>query len=220
MKSVITFLFAAAMTTVAFGQNEKYVAAMEAKVPLVDSNYSPEGWKDLANSFERIGDAEKTQWLPYYYASYCTIMGGYGSLPKEGGFGDNSATIDPLADKAETLLNKAEALSKDNAEIFVVRKMVHGLRMMGNAMARFMSESPLAEEALNKAISINPNIPRIYILQAEDKFHTPEQYGGSKDEAKVLFEKAQSLFSTFKPESSISPNWGRGTVRYYLSQYK
>lgn len=220
MKKSLFAVFALMMATAGFAQNEKYVKAMEAKVSQLDSNNSADSWKELGNTFERIADAEKTQWLPYYYASYCTIMGGYSSLPQDGSFGDNSALIDPLADKAESLLNKAEILSKDNAEIYIVRKMVHSLRMMGNAMARFMTEGPKATEALEKAKALNANIPRIYILEAQDKFYTPEQYGGSKDEAKILFEKAKALFETFKPESSIAPNWGRPTVAYFLSQYK
>jgi hypothetical protein len=58
------------------------------------------------------------------------------------------------------------------------------------------------------------------LLEAQDKFYTPEQFGGSKDEAKVLFEKAQKLFEIFKPGSTVHPNWGKGTVAYFLSQYK
>ena len=220
MKKGLFAVLAFTIATANFAQSEKFVSAMTAKVSLLDSGNTVDSWKDLANSFERIADAEKTQWLPYYYSSYCNIMAGYMSLPQDGSFGDNSAIADPYADKAETLLNKAEALSKDNAEIYIVRKMVHGLRMMGNAVARFMTETPKATEALEKAKSLNANIPRIYILEAQDKYYTPEQFGGSKDEAKVLLEKAKALFETFKPESSIAPNWGRSTVAYFLSLYK
>jgi len=220
MKKVLFVLFTAMLATTGFAQSDKFVKAMEEKISLLDSNNSVDVWKDLGNSFERIADAEKTQWLPYYYASYCNIMAGYNSMPKEGGFGDNSAITDPFADKAESLLNKATNLSKENAEIYIVWKMVHGLRMMGNAMARYMTETPKANEALEKAKAINPDIPRIYILEAQDKYFTPEQFGGSKDEAKVLFEKARQLFATFHPESSIAPNWGMHTVEYFLSQYK
>jgi hypothetical protein len=208
------------MTLASFGQSDKFMAAMTSKLSLIDSNNSADTWKDMANSFERIADAEKTQWLPYYYASYCNIQAAYSMLPKDGSMGDNTGITDPLADKAETLLNKAEALSKDNGEIFVIWKMVHGLRMMGNPMARYMTESPKANEALEKAKALNANIPRIYILEAQDKYFTPEQFGGSKEEAKVLFEKALALFGTFKPEKILSPNWGKPVIEYFLAQYK
>ena len=76
----------------------------------------------------------------------------------------------------------------------------------------------IATEALAKAKELNASNPRIYILEAQDKFYTPEQFGGSKAEAKVLFEKAKGLFDTYKTESTIAPNWGRSQVWYFLSQ--
>jgi hypothetical protein len=193
---------------------------MQAKVSMLDSANTPDVFKELANTFERIGNAEKSQWLPFYYAAYCNVMAGTFSMPQDGSFGDNSAITDPYADKAEGLLNKAIEIAKGNTEIYCIQKMIHGLRMMGNAMSRYMTEGPLAEAALAKAKEANAGNPRIYILEAQDKFYTPEQFGGSKAEAKILFEKAQTLFETYKPESSIHPNWGLPTTKYFLSQIK
>ncbi len=220
MKQILSIAAITLFSLSVSGQSEKFEGAMKAKLENIDKQNSSEDWKDMANSFERIGDAEKTQWLPYYYAAYCTIQSGYSSLPNDGSMGDNSQIVDPMADKAEVLLNKAEAMSPDNAEIYVVRKMVHAMRMMGNPMARYMTETPKATAALNKAKSLNADNPRIYILEAQDKYFTPEQFGGSKEEAKILFEKALSLFDKFKPASAIAPNWGKPAVQYFLSQYK
>ncbi|MDZ4794962.1 MAG: hypothetical protein SGI83_11840 [Bacteroidota bacterium] len=220
MKKVFLFLFTTVMVSATFAQSEKYVKAMEPKVAMLDTSNSADAWKDLGNTFERIAEAEKTQWAPFYYAAFCNVMAGTMFMPQDGSFGDNSAISDPYADKAEGLLNKAEALSKDNSEIYCVRKMIHSLRMMGNAMARFMTEGAKATEALEKAKTLNANNPRIYILEGQDKFYTPEQFGGSKDEAKKLFEKANGIFMVSKPGSSIEPQWGRGQVGYFLSQFK
>lgn len=218
MKKFFSFLIGSLLVTATFAQSEKYVKAMEAKIALIDSARTPDTWKELANAFERIGEAEKTQWLPFYYAAYANVMAGTFSMPVDGSFGDNSSIADPYADKAEKLLAKATEITKANTETYCVQKMIHGLRMMGNPMSRYMTEGPLADAALAKAKEANAGNPRIYILEAQDKFYTPEQFGGSKAEAKVLFEKAQSLFETYKPESSIAPNWGKATIGYFLSQ--
>ena len=74
MKNLFSFVIATMMMTTLFGQNEKYIKAMEANVAKVDSNNSVEGWKELANSFERIAVAEKTQWEPYYYAAFANVV--------------------------------------------------------------------------------------------------------------------------------------------------
>ncbi len=220
MKKGILMLSVLLATTVTFAQSEKYVKAMEPKVAMLDSNNTAEGWKELANGFERIAEAEKTLWEPFYYAAFATVMAGNFSMPQDGSFGDNSSIADPYADKAEALINKAAEIGKDNSEIFCVKKMVHSLRMMGNPMARYMTEGAKATEALENAKKLNENNPRVYILEGQDKFYTPEQFGGSKVEAKILFEKANGIFMVSKPGSSIEPQWGRGQVAYFLSQIK
>jgi hypothetical protein len=56
-----------------FAQSDKYKDAMKTNIALLDSIRGNGNGIELANKFERIGDAEKTQWLPYYYAAYSTI---------------------------------------------------------------------------------------------------------------------------------------------------
>lgn len=220
MKKGLFIMLAVFAAVSVFAQNEKYIKAMEPKVAMLDSNNTIDVWKDLANAFERIGDAEKTKWEPYYYAAFATVMAGNFSMPMDGSFGDNSSIADPFADKAEQLINKAAELAGENSEVYCVKKMVFSLRMMGNPMARYMTEGAKASEALDKAKALNENNPRVYILQGQDKFYTPEQYGGSKEEAKKLFEKANGIFMTTKPGNSVEPQWGRGQVIYFLSQIK
>ena len=221
MKKTIFILTAILAASVSFAQMpDKFVKAMEAKMVAVDTTVSVQGLTELANAFERIADAEKNQWLAYYYAAYCNASAGL----MAGSDGDimaaKSDKTDPYADKAEKQIKKAEELMKDNAEIFVVKKMIATLRMIGDPMSRYMTYGPEAAQALEAAKKLDANNPRVYLLEGQDKFYTPTEFGGSKDEAKVLFEKSKQLFETFKPGSSIHPNWGKGTVTYFLSQYK
>lgn len=208
----------AGLTT--FSQSEKFIKAMEPRVATLDTTHNMEVLKDLANAFERIGDAEKNQWLPYYYAALANINLGNMLMAKTGGMGGNASELDPVADKAEQLLNKAEAMSKDNAEIYIIKKMIANLRMMGDPMTRYMTQLPLGTEALANAKKLNSENPRIYVLEGMDKYFTPEQFGGSKEEAKKLFDEALKKFETFKPESGIHPNWGRQQTQFFVSQIK
>ena len=200
--------------------NEKFVKAMEQKLVGYDSARSNEGLQELANSFERIAEAEKTQWLPYYYAALSNVNLGFNYAIAAGPMGGNADKVDPLADKAEKLLNKAEELSKDNSEIYVVKKLIASLRMLGDVMNRYMTYGPVAAEALATAKKLNPENPRVYVLEGSDLFNTPEEYGGNKAEAKLRLEEALRKFETFKPESSIHPTWGMGQAKYFLSQIK
>jgi len=203
------------ISAISFAQDDKYTAAMQPKVIAVDSLRNPEELLALSGAFERIADAEKTKWQPYYYAALAQVNAAYTMVMQK----PDAAKTDPMADKAEALINKADELSAKNSEVYLVKKMIASLRMMADPMSRYMKYGPVAEEALQTAMKLNPENPRIYILQGQDKFFTPEQFGGSKTEAKKLFEMANKKFETFKPASTLDPNWGRSTVKYFLSQF-
>jgi len=219
MKKITLAVIAILFVTAMFAQtSDKFNNAMQSKIILMDSAKDANALKDVAAAFERIGDAEKTQWLPYYYAALAQVNTGYMlSMGKMGGLADQ---LDPIADKADALIAKAEALSKDNSEIYIIKKMIATLRMMGDPMNRYMTYGPQAQEALQTAKKFNPENPRVYLLEGQDKFYTPEQYGGSKSEAKQLFELASKKYDSFKPASDIDPNWGKAMIQYLMSQMK
>ena len=220
MKKIILFIAVFSIVNYSIAQSERFQKAMEQHVVSIDTTTTIDGWRDLGNTFQRIADAEKTQWLPYYYSAMSHVMVGYNIGTANGGMGGFADKTDPEADQAEQLLNKAEELGKVNSEILCMRKMIATLRMMADPMNRYQTQGAMAAEALEKAKGLNPDNPRVYILEGQDKFFTPEQYGGSKTEAKTLFEEAMKKFETFKPESTIHPNWGKGQVVYFLSQLK
>jgi len=218
MKKVLAFGLAFVLLVNAHAQSEKYVKAMEKLMPSVDTLWDGDKLKELSNSFERIAEAEKTQWLPYYYAALTRVNAGYALAMNGGSMGGNASVTDPEADKAEALLNKADALSPDNSEIYIVKKLIATLRLLGNPMSRAMTYGPIAAEALEKARTLDPNNPRVYLQQGLDKMNTPEEWGGSVVEGKKILEDAVKKFEAFKPLSSIHPNWGLATARYFLAR--
>ncbi len=125
--------------------------------------------------------------------------------------------LDAIAAEAQKSLDLASGLSKDNAEILILQKMIHGLKMMVDPMSRFMTEGKLAAEALGKAEKLDPQNPRISLLKAEDTYFTPEQYGGSKTKGLELFQKSVDQFKVYQLKSSIDPNWGKVEAEYFLA---
>ncbi len=220
MKKSIVAIVMLTCSLGAIAQSEKFQKAMEQNIVGFDTVRSIDGWKELGNNFQRIADAEKTQWLPYYYAALSHVMIGYNIAGANGGMGGFADKTDPEADQAEQLLNKAQEIGKENSEIYCVRKMIASLRLMADPMNRYQTALPAATEALEKAKTLNPENPRVYLLEAQDKFYTPEQYGGSKTEAKTLFETAMKKYDAFKPESTIHPQWGKSQATYFLTQLK
>lgn len=213
MKKTILIAVTIFIAGLTYAQSDKYVSAMKANIAQLDSMMVKGNGAEIANNFERIADAEKTQWLPYYYAAYCTITQGY--MEK-----DNSKK-DAIADKSKQLIDKAESiLGKENSETDVIKSMIATAHMMVDPQSRYMTYGPASSELIEKSKTLDPTNPRPVLLEAQNKFYTPEAYGGGKDVAKPLFDEAMKLNDAFKPETELSPNWGKTSLQYFLSQYK
>lgn len=206
------FLTMLLLATVSIFAQTTFEKVMTEKIAKMEQSKTPEDFTALSNDFIRIGDKEKTQWLPYYYAAHTSIEKGR-SLMRTGQVSD----LDAIAAEAQTYLDKAAELSKDNAEVLILQKMIHGLKMMVDPQARFMSEGMLGADALSKAEKIDPDNPRITMLKAEDTYYTPEQFGGSKAKGLELFQKAKDQFAVYQPKTVLYPNWGMGEVEYFLT---
>jgi len=209
MKKTIVFVFITCVGLVTFAQSDKYVPAMKKNIALLDSAVQKGNIKELANNFERIGDAEKTQWLPYYYAAYCQVMAAYTEKDK--------SKVDAIADKAEEMVTKAETIAgKENSETAVIKSMIASSHMMVDPQSRYMKYAQASGSNIEKAKALDPTNPRPVYLEAQAAFYTPEAFGGGKTVAKPLFEKAIAMFDTFKPETELHPAWGKFMAQYFL----
>ncbi len=153
----------------------------------------------LAAQFERIANAEKDKWQPGYYAVLCYLNAVTMLQLNED---EKSAQLD----KAQPIMDNLKKNFKNESEVFALQGFLYEMRIMG--MASAMKYSSLATEVLEEAEKLNPANPRIYYLQGMNIFHTPKAFGGGKEKAKPLFEKAAALFESAKPVTALDPTWG------------
>jgi hypothetical protein len=196
MKLMISLLLVCGVLSLN-AQSDKYVAAMQKNLSLFDSEKNTQDLQSLSNTFERIGDAEKTQWLPYYYAALSLTTAGWI---------DANLDKDANATRVNALCDKAEAIEK-NAEIYILRNMSATQAMMIDPQTRWQTYGKQASDALQSGMQMDPSNPRLYYLQGMSLFNTPVAYGGGKDKAKPSFEKAVALYKTFQVKP-LYPNWG------------
>ena len=209
MKKLITLTALVASCFTMNAQNPKYIATMEKNIAALDTTRDGEKLQALANNFERIAGAEKSEWLPCYYAAYCYVNSTYST---------KGNTIDTYCDKAETFINKADSLSPNNSEIYTLKAQIASARISVNPMTRgqkYGTESAMLRE---KAKTLDPTNPRPFYLEGTAYFYTPPMFGGGKDKAKPSFEKAMGMYETFKPASTIAPNWGKKSTAWFLKQ--
>ena len=201
MKKIIISSVIILATLFSFAGEEEYMQAMEKNLQEMAQAKTAADFQAIANSFERIAEAEGDQWLPYYYVSYSYLNYIFA--------GDATDDIDMILDKAEAYLEKARVLSPENDEIEVLQGWIYQGRIQADPMGRGQLYSQKADVSFGKAKNINPNNPRIYFLIGQNVYHTPEMFGGGQKAACPYFKEAEDKFGSFTPETSISPNWGR-----------
>ena len=212
MKKILSITTLTLFFIAANGQNKKYVKTMEKNLAAMDTCKTQASYQKLANAFERISGAEKKEWLPLYYAADCYILIGYMESDKQ--------KMDDYFTKAQGFTDRADSLSPKNSEIYTMRSWVLSAMIGVNPMMRGAKLGPESGMWLEKAIELDKTNPRPYFMKGQSAMYTPAMWGGGKDKAIVLFEKALELFKTFKPASSIAPNWGEQQTKDSLAECK
>lgn len=200
---IITFVAKAQPT-------DKFTAAMQKGMTLIDSASTSEQFTTAANFFERIADAEPKQWLPQYYAGFCNLhVAILGKQPND--------TKDALYDKAMSYAEKADALKPANSEVLVLEGYITFMKMSVFSQQRAMSMIPKANALLDKASAIDPENPRAYLVKGQDTFYTPDAFGGGKVAAKGLLTTAADKYKNQKV-SGFEPSWGARRCQGLLQQ--
>jgi hypothetical protein len=209
MKKALSIVALLSVTLFATAQNKKYIAAMEKNVSMIDTSRTVDLLQNLANNFERIGSAEKTEWLPSYYAAYCYVNMTYAV---------KGAMIDTYCDKADAFIKRADSISPNNSEIYTIEAQIASARIGVSPMTRGQKYGGIAADLREKAKALDKTNPRPYYLEGTADFYTPAMFGGGKDKAKPVFQKALQMFDAFIPASTIAPSWGKHSTEYFLKK--
>jgi len=186
----------------------KYEAAMTKGLQMYKDAKTVADFQETSSYFERIGDAEKNQWLPFYYATSALYVTGWM---------DPKADKDKIAGECSVILTKADALDK-NADLYCMHQQLDVMQMVVDPQTRWQTFGAAASKALADAKRADSTNPRIYYLEGRTVLGTPEAFGGGKAKAKPLFEKSIALFATYKLPSPLHPNWGKDEAEKALAQ--
>ena len=161
-----------------------------------------------ANIFERIAQAEKDNWLPYYYAAQINILNSFGETDVK--------KLTLQLNKAQDYLNDATSISKNNPEIMVLQAMLHTawIAYDGATYGRLLSGKVV--ELYNKAEMLAPENPRVVFCKAEWNMGKARYFQEDTQAYCKDLEHALELFAKFKPESSFYPKWGENRAKQLL----
>ena len=206
----ITLISLAVWNMQAMGQEDRYTSAMKSAIEMMDQASDAGEYVESANQFERIATAEKTRWMPYYYASYSLVVMSFDE--SDGG------QKDLILDRAQELLDRAMELEPAESELHVLQAFIFPSRIMVDPMGRCMIYMEKMFGSLEKAKSLNPENPRSYFLEGVNKLNLPPSMGGGADVAKPILEEALVKFEAFTNEDPLWPGWGEEATRTELEK--
>lgn len=193
-------------------QSPKFIAAMERNIVVMDTATIPATMQNVANQLERISTAEPKEWLPGYYIAWLNIMM---SIQEK-----DMNKKDAMLDKALDLIAKADAMMPDHSEIYALKSFALSMKIGVDPATRGQKLGMESGIAVARAMKLDPENPRPYLLKGQSAMYTPEQYGGGKEVALPILEQAVEKYKTFKPKNSIMPHWGAKRADEVLEQCK
>lgn len=183
----------------------------------LDKTKDVKGYEQLAESFSRIADTRKTDWLPYYYAALCNARIGWL-------YQDDGEQIEPYANKGDEQIKKAFSLldtarqKKQLSEVYCVLSMINRAKVYINPMTYGRKYGPAAARYIQMAKAANPDNPRALYLEGWEKYYTPKMWGGDKAKAKEILQTAKQKFDNPANEEAGQPHWGRQEVEDLLAK--
>jgi hypothetical protein len=195
MKYLFVFILLIQLPTQAQSINQS--KALEAAVMQFNQTNSPSSYTQLFLKFEQLYSLDKTNWLiPYYAGMTRSIM----CLLK---MGDRDA----LANDALLWVGRAKSIMP-NDEVYCAESLAYTAKMSVNPALRWLAYEGKVKNALSLAKRLNPNNPRVYLLEANIQQKLPFIFGGGCKSAKPLIQKAELCFNVQTKGSSVEPSWG------------
>lgn len=212
MKKLLLIATMLLFSTLLNAQTTAYKTEMESGIMMLDTIKTKIGYENSINYFKKIALVNENEWLPQYYVAYCNlVLGIRGNQDEE--------TKDSVYDTALKYINLADRLNPNNSEIYALKGYIVFMQMSVYPQKRAMSMIPEANTLIAKALQLNPENPRAYLLKGQNTYYTPEMFGGGKADAKAILLTAQAKFLKFIPEN-LGPNWGKERCDELLKEYQ
>jgi hypothetical protein len=155
---------------------------------------------EAAQLFERIASAEKDNWLPPYYAATVLIIDGF-SIKDE-------VKLTTQLKKAQSLLDKANAISVSNPEIIITQAMLNTVYVAFDGQKYGMKMSGENIQLYAAALKIAPNNPRVVLGKAQWDIGGAAFFGQSTAPFCKEIKRSIELFKKEKKKGKFHPFGG------------
>jgi hypothetical protein len=200
MKQTMLLTLMVLISATALSQNRRYTKAMTRAGDQLIAASTPVEHLDVADTYDKIAEKHKDQWLAPYYVAYALTIG---SLEET-----DAGTSDSWLERATESMQKAKALNPEESEVIVLEAWILLAKMAVDPETRGPAYIEEFSWALEKAKGLNPENPRCYYLEGLLTLNMPDFMGGGPAAAKPIFQQADDKFKSFQHEDPLWPRWG------------
>jgi len=163
--------------------------------------------KEISSKLERLSTFGDKEWLVNYYLAlnYYRIS----SI-----LYDNKEESEKYLESAKEAVQKSIKGKDDFTDSHALFCSILGMEISFKPQLGMVNGMQSGRE-IEKAKKLDPENPRVYMIDGTGKLYTPAMFGGGIDKAIGLFEKAAELFMQEK-DRGIYPDWGRDEVYVWL----
>ncbi|PIP12648.1 MAG: hypothetical protein COX49_04430 [bacterium (Candidatus Stahlbacteria) CG23_combo_of_CG06-09_8_20_14_all_40_9] len=162
---------------------------------------------DNRNCLERLLSMEIKKWLVHHYLAYVDYR--LVNLEK-----DKESRGKHIKDGI-LHLEKSIEINNNFAEAFALLSLLYN-QEIGINPALGMTNSIKSGKAINKAYNLDPENPRIWLIDGIGTLYKPTVFGGGENKALKKFLKSAEYYKTYKTEDKTLPNWGKAEVYTWL----
>jgi len=196
MKKILFTLALALMTASLVKSQSQYESGMQKAFGL---------WQDGKNTeaialFERIGQAEKDNWVPLYYAANVLISSQFQV--------EDVTTRNSMLEKAKGIIAEAHKRSENNSEITTLEGLLYTGYVSMDPETFGMKYSPMIMQLHSKAVALNPENPRALANKIEYEMGSARFFGSDLKPYCEQMKEILPKFENQKLEVPFAPSYG------------
>ena len=205
--------FPAVASAQALTGRDKWADSARVEIEAATLGGNLDGFRNVKAMLERALTAFPNDPLLQHYMGYAL----YREAALMQGMKRDGDEIRPVLEAADEVLEKS-ARKLDMAETHALRSSVIG-QLIGSNPLRGMTLGPKSSAAMDRAVELGPNNPRVWLMRGMSAMFTPGMFGGGQDKADAYLTKSIALFATDKP-TPPAPAWGHADAWIWLGQLR
>jgi len=196
MKNLLLIITLALMTATVVKSQSQYESGMQKAFGLWQDGKSNEA----VAVFERIGQAEKDNWIPLYHAANVLIASQFQIK--------DMVMKNSMLEKAKGIIAEAHKRSENNSEIITLEGVLYTGYVAMDPGTFGMKYSPMIMQLHGKAVALNPENPRALANKIEYEMGSARFFGNDLAPFCVQMKEILPKFENQKLDVPFAPSYG------------